>query len=124
MREPGFESRKLPASVSDLLKNLQRLPVPELKQFSVDIQKRKQGGEVSIVDSKEVFYLDVEATLRRCFADPMVVKTLELRERDLSPVATQSQFLDSSFSRDPTRVTKLVSVPFRVWSPAEARRHR
>lgn len=113
LRDKSFDTRKLPASIADLLPSLRKLPVPALSTVVVDIEKRKKDKTVETVDSKQVFYLDMEATLKRAFADPVIRKTILTNARE-GDIKAPSQFLDSQFAKDPTPVSKLVSVSFRA----------
>lgn len=112
-REKGFDATKLPASIADILPAVRKLPLPTVSQSLVDIVRRK-NKQVEVVDSKPVYYFDIKNTIRRAFADPAVRQTIDVAPRDARPVDVQSNFLDSEFSRDPSRFSALLTFPIAV----------
>jgi len=114
LKERSFDNRKLPTCIEDLLSKINQLPLPTVSEMFVDIHKRK-NKLTEVVDCKSVFYFDVEATIRRAFADPLVRETIRTTAPTPIPDANervQVNFLDSDFSRNPVSVSKLVTFDF------------
>jgi len=110
LREPGFDNTKLPPSVDDVLTRIRKLPVPSLHTQTVDILKRRKQ-KVEVVGAQQIYYFDIEETLRRAFADPMVRATLHLDPPSGDPLETR-KFRDSLFAHNPIPISKLVSFHF------------
>jgi len=110
LREPEFDTRKLPPSIDDLLTRIKKLPVPTVQARTVDILKRRKQ-KVEVVGAQKVFYFDILDILRRAFADPAIRQTLNLAPSEADPNNAHG-FLDSFFARDPVSVAELVSFSF------------
>ena len=113
LREPGFDPSRLPASVDDLLDQLRKLPVPRVHTMTVDVRKRTRAKQPQIVDTKAVFFFDVEETIRRVLADPQLRPTLDLSPLPRAAPDSQSNLRDTEFCQDPSRFSVLQTFAIR-----------
>jgi len=114
LREPGFDSSRLPADAGQLVDKIRKLPVPKLHSLIVNIMKRDRlTKQLKPVDTKEMFYFDVEETIARVLADPELRKSLDLSPLPAEPLSSQSNMRDTAFAADPARFSTLQTFSFR-----------